>query len=65
VQDFLGHADVRTTLEIYAQGVPELGKQAAAAMGGRFMPPSARHERAIDDGTADEGVEGQTRRKAP
>jgi integrase len=57
VQDFLGHADVRTTLEIYAQGVPELGKQAAAAMGAMFLGAAPRDERAMEDDKAGDGTD--------
>jgi integrase len=54
-QEILGHADVRTTLEIYAQVVPELGRQAAVVMGGKSMSGTARPRRAQ---TQDSGSEG-------
>jgi hypothetical protein len=38
-------------------GRARAGKQAAAATGGRFMPPTERHERAIARGTAGEDTE--------
>jgi integrase len=56
VQDFPGHANVRTTLEIYARGMRELRNRASAVM---------CDERAMAGEEADEGTEGQTRRKAP
>jgi hypothetical protein len=35
-------------------GVPELDKQAAAAMGGKFLSPTPRDERAMDGEEADD-----------
>jgi integrase len=62
-QQILGHADVRTTLEIYAQAVPELGRQAAAVMGGKFMAGTARPKRAKTQDAGSEGTEARTRKE--
>jgi integrase len=43
----LGHADVRLTLEIYAQATSEADRAAAERIGRRFEPPTRRRSGAL------------------
>jgi hypothetical protein len=62
VQDLLGRADVRTTLEIYAQACPSwAGKR--GCHGRKLTPGVARPERARTQDAASDGTEARTRKE--
>jgi integrase len=45
-QKRLGHADVRTTLEIYTKATDEADRDAATKLGQKFMPPTPQADEA-------------------
>lgn len=63
-QAVLGHTDARVTLELYAQVVTEQQREAADAMGAKFLGGTPRGNRGVEAETASEGDEPENGEEA-